>query len=255
MSSARPWSPVLKGRRSMLLLASLVTLTLAGCGEESLYARVDPKEATEIVATLQEIGISASRSFNKDGSVDLFVPREDLARSVAALKDAGFPRRTFSTIEDVFPASGMLTTPFEQRARLNYALNEEIANTLSRLAGVIDARVHVVPAEEDLRGIVRRKPSAAAMIRYMPATDPADLEVKARTVLSHAVAGLEFEAVSVVLEAENPPTRNAEPTSAERPAAALVRRDVDWAAIAAAVAFILVGAVALTLPRLKRGNP
>lgn len=237
-------------RRARRRFAVLVCVALSACNQEPLFSNVHPDEATEIVAHLQIIGIPASRTENKDGTIELTVPHDDLGRAVASLKEAGYPRQTFSSIEDLFPASGMLTTPFEQRARLTYAVNEEIANTVSRLSGVTDARVHVVPAEEDLRGIVRRKPTAAAMVRYRPETDVADLEVKVRTVLSRSVAGLDYDDVSVVMETDD--TRLGQPTVIGPAAAMASGESSDWGFVFLAIGMILGGAIALAAPHFRR---
>jgi type III secretion protein J len=244
----RPRPSIGPGRAGLLLIC----LVLAACSEESLFAGLDPTEATEIVALLQARGIEAARVTNKDGTVDLAVPSERLAESVAALKQAGYPRHQYKSIQDMFPADGMLTTPFEQRARMTFALNEEIANTLSRLNGVTEARVHVVPAEEDLRGIVRRKPVATAMIRYRSDVDPTNLEVNVRTVLSRAVAGLEYSDVSIVMERD--PLQPAEPVVDGRSLqldAADAPED-GWVRTATAIALLMAGLVALAFPHLRR---
>lgn len=128
-----------------LLLAAL--LALAGCKIE-LYAGVSQKEGNEMLALLRSEGISADKQPDKEGKIKLLVEESDIAQAVDALKRKGYPRESFSTLKDVFPKDGLISSPVEERARLNYAKAQEISRTLSEIDGVLVARVHVVLPEE-----------------------------------------------------------------------------------------------------------
>ena len=68
----------------------------------------------------------------------------DNSRAVELLKSQGYPRDKFAKIGEVFQKSGLVSSPTEERIRYMYALSQEIAETLTRIDGVMNARVHIV---------------------------------------------------------------------------------------------------------------
>lgn len=130
-----------KGLSRMALLA--LVLALGGCKVE-LYTGISQKEGNEMLALLRSEGVSADKQADKDGTVRLLVEESDIAEAVEVLKRKGYPRENFSTLKDVFPKDGLISSPIEERARLNYAKAQEISHTLSEIDGVLVARVHVV---------------------------------------------------------------------------------------------------------------
>ena len=180
-----------------LLLAAV--LALAGCKIE-LYAGVSQKEGNEMLALLRSEGISADKQPDKDGKIKLLVEESDIAEAVDALKRKGYPRESFSTLKDVFPKDGLISSPVEERARLNYAKAQEISRTLSEIDGVLVARVHVVlPEERDGLGKKSSPASASVFIKHA-----ADIQLDAyipqiKQLVNNGIEGLSYDRISVVL--------------------------------------------------------
>lgn len=182
--------------RALLLL---LAMTLAGCKVE-LYTGVSQKEGNEMLALLRTEGISATKQADKDGRIKLLVEESDIAQAVDTLKRKGYPRERFSTIKDVFPKDSLISSPLEERARLNYAKAQEIARTLSEIDGVLVARVHVVlPEEREGLGLKSSVASASVFIKHA-----ADIQLDAyvpqiKQLVNNGIEGLSYERISVVL--------------------------------------------------------
>ena len=189
--------PRVKYLHRTLLLAAL--LALAGCKIE-LYAGVSQKEGNEMLALLRSEGISAGKQPDKEGKIKLLVEESDIAQAVDALKRKGYPRESFSTLKDVFPKDGLISSPVEERARLNYAKAQEISRTLSEIDGVLVARVHVVlPEERDGLGKKSSPASASVFIKHA-----ADIQLDAyipqiKQLVNNGIEGLNYDRISVVL--------------------------------------------------------
>lgn len=102
-----------KGLSRMALLA--LVLALGGCKVE-LYTGISQKEGNEMLALLRSEGVSADKQADKDGTVRLLVEESDIAEAVEVLKRKGYPRENFSTLKDVFPKDGLISSPIEERA-------------------------------------------------------------------------------------------------------------------------------------------
>lgn len=181
-----------------LFAVAIIALGLAGC-EREVYRNLTQRDANEMVAVLSQQGISATRDGGEGGQYRLMVEDRDFSRAVELLSTAGYPRDTYRSIEDVFPGDKMIQSPFEQRARLSFALSQELARSVSLLDGVVFARVHVVVPETDLRGQPQGKPSAALVIRHRAGADTAALAAQAKAIVSAGLPSLDYKDVSVVM--------------------------------------------------------
>ncbi|MGG7518135.1 type III secretion system inner membrane ring lipoprotein SctJ [Allorhizobium undicola] len=193
---ANVFSPSRISFRHVLFLAS--ALLLAGCSEDALTG-LDQKDALDAQILLTRAGINAQMRPADGGNFTIAVEGADRARALQLMVEAGLPREKRSDIPKLFPGDGFLVTPYEQKARLGYATEQQLAETLSTLEGVASARVHVVLPEDNGRGLVKEKARAAALIQYRPGADIGDIDVKARAMLVNSVRGLAYEDVSVVV--------------------------------------------------------
>lgn len=179
------------------LLALVAVLFLAAC-QEDLHTGLDEGEANEIVAVLQDSGISASkRSAGKEGFA-VTVERAQFAQAVDLLRRNGLPRPRFDTIGAVFKKEGLISSPVEERARFIYALSQELAQTVQLIDGVLSARIHVVlPENEPLRKDL--KPSSASVfIRHRPEIGIDALVPQIKMLVANSIEGLSYDRVSVI---------------------------------------------------------
>lgn len=151
-----------------LLLVCL--LLVAGCRTE-LYRDLSAREANEMVAILLDHGITAERRVDKNGLASIIIDDSRFADAVHLLKEAGYPRTTFTNTGEMFSNSSMIASPREERARFVYALSQELAETISQIDGVVTARVHIVLPENSPLRQDRARSSASVFIRHADSAD------------------------------------------------------------------------------------
>ncbi len=171
------------------LILSL-TLMLTGCGESvELHRQLSEQDANEVIAELADKHIRAHKLPAKDGVV-VRVNVADISRAVRTLEAAGLPKVTRSTMGDTFRKEGVISTPLEERARYIYALSQELEATLSKIDGVIVARVHVVLPERVAPGEPVQPASASVFIKHDPRLEPDSIRGRVRRMVASSIPGM-----------------------------------------------------------------
>jgi type III secretion protein J len=184
-------------RRLAGALALVSTLVLAGC-EEDLYTNLAEREANSMVATLQRSGIPASRALQEDGKMKVVVDKDRFAEAVRVLEDAGLPKQSFASMGDVFQQEGLVASPTQERARMLFALSEELSRTVSEIDGVLSARIHIVLPDNDPLKRETSPSSASVFIRHEAGLKIDPLIPQIKTLVANGIAGLSYDKVSVV---------------------------------------------------------
>lgn len=179
------------------LVATLCLFLLVGC-KASLYSNLSEREANEIVALLQGVGIDASRSVT-DGVATVLVPKDLFAASMAVLQAEGLPRREHATINDIFSGDGFVITQMEERARYIYAMAEELSHTIMSIDGVIVARVHLVLPSTEISGKVMGPSSASVFVKHKSEMDLQPLVPDLKLLVGNSIEGLDYQNVTVLL--------------------------------------------------------
>jgi len=186
----------LSDRKPLLVLLPLVFLLVA-CGEETLYSKLSEREANEMVALLISSGLSASKAADKDEKYKVLVAKDSFAQAVTLLRLNGFPKQTYDTLGDVFAKEGFVSSPLEERARLNFALSQEIANTISNVDGVLLARVHLaVPPKDDLTDAALPA-SASVFIKHRADVDLSASTGMIKNLVVNGIENLAYDDVTV----------------------------------------------------------
>ena len=182
-------------RRCLLLVAT--ALLLAGCDMTELYSQLDEQEGNEMLALLLQHNIGSKKRPGKDNMVSLDVKSHKIPEAVELLRRNGYPKDKFSTFKELFSSDKLIATPYEDRTRYTYGLSQELADTLSRVDGVMTARVHLVlPAENDDEA---NAASAAVFIKHNPSYDMEEHIPKIKSVVASGIEGIDYEAVNVAL--------------------------------------------------------
>jgi type III secretion protein J len=230
------------------LAALALALLLAGC-KVDLYTRLGERDANEMVAILQEHGIAAERSVADDKTSSVAVDEASFADAVRLLKERGYPRQSYVSMGEVFSGDKLVSSPLEDRARLVYALGQELSRTIADVDGVLSARVHIVlPTDDPLRQSATPS-SASVFIRHDAAAPVGKLEPQIKTFVANSIEGLSYDKVSVVMVAVALPPRAAPQA---RAAEALTNVAGIWveresAARAAMLIYALLGLASLGL--------
>ena len=187
-------------RRIGLVAVFALSLLVAACGAKvDLMASIAEADANEVIAALAGVGITASKVAGKEGMVGIQVPQQDAARATDTLRQLGLPRENFTGMGQVFQKSGMISSPLEERARYLYALSQDLSATLTRIDGVVFARVHLVLPEKG-SALEKDSPSSAAVfIKHRADHDLEVLQPQVRRMVVNSIPGLSAERVSIVL--------------------------------------------------------
>ena len=99
----------------------------------------------------------------------------------------------------VFQKDGLISSPLEERARYVYAVSQDLSDTLSRVDGVIDAKVHVVLPETDVTGNIIKPPSASVFIKYRSEYNLQPFLHKMKLLVNKSIEGIDYNDISVAL--------------------------------------------------------
>ncbi|MBK4214324.1 type III secretion inner membrane ring lipoprotein SctJ [Paracoccus caeni] len=172
-------------------------LFLAGCKSE-LYTGLTEREANEMVAALIGAGIPASKSGSGD-NLKVMVDGGRFAEAMTVLETRGLPAQTYSNFGEVFRKEGLVSSPTEERARMVYALSEELSRTITLIDGVLSARIHVVLPETDMLGRNVKPSSASVFVRYSPAANVQDYSAQIKLLVANSIEGLLYDNITVVM--------------------------------------------------------
>ncbi|MEN2395535.1 type III secretion system inner membrane ring lipoprotein SctJ [Pseudomonas halotolerans] len=168
----------------------LLCLLLTGCDERAaLHSSLSEQDANEVIAELADKNIQASKQADKNGLAVLVEPA-DMNSAVHVLEAAGLPRRSRSSLGEIFRKEGIISTPMEERARYIYALSQELESTLSQIDGVVLARVHVVLPERVAPGEPVQPASASVFIKHTGGLDPDSITPRVRNLVASGLPGM-----------------------------------------------------------------
>ncbi|OZI37804.1 EscJ/YscJ/HrcJ family type III secretion inner membrane ring protein [Bordetella genomosp. 10] len=186
-------------RARWLPLLFVCLASLAACGSDvNILTLTSEGDANEVMSALLNKRIVPSRTPTKAGIV-IAVPSAFVGSALEVLRQAGLPRERFEGLGQTFQKEGMISSPVEERALYIHALSQELANTLSRIDGVVVARVHVVLPEPPGVDRVATPAKAGVFIKYH-ADQPLDAVLpQLRSLVTHAIPGLSAENVSIAL--------------------------------------------------------
>lgn len=184
-------------RRLLCVFCLLAVLVLTGCKAE-IYQGLSENQANSMLAVLLRHGISAEKVAAKN-DFSIAVEEKQIVQALEILRENSLPREDFQNLGQVFAAQGMISSTTEEQARLAYALSQELADTFSRIDGVLTARVHVVLGQTDLGTGNVTPPSAAVFLRHTPESQATRLIPHIRELAANAVPGLMQDRVSVML--------------------------------------------------------
>ena len=196
-----------------LLPAGLAVLLCACTPQVELLSQTSEPQANEVLGALLQRGIAAEKVAGKEGKVSVRVPQDRVAQSMSILQAEGLPREAHASMGDVFKKEGLISSPLEERARMVFALSQELSATISKIDGVIDAEVHVVLPERGGFGETGNPSSAAVFIKYQDTASIESVVPQIRRLVANSISGLSYDNVSVVLVPSAAPVQTAPPAA------------------------------------------
>lgn len=178
-----------------------------GCGCDKhcvLFSELEERQANSVMATLAVEGIKTRKASASEGMWQVQIAEEQFAEATMLLEQKGLPERRYQGVGEVFRKTGMVSSPSEERIRFMDALSQDLAQTLSAIDGVVDARVHIVLPENDPFAKETLPSSAAVAIRHQWDADVTGLIPLVKGLVAHAIEGLDARNVSVTLFRDAP---------------------------------------------------
>ncbi len=204
----------------LAVLAVIVAISQLGGTSgawEYAFTNLTAEDSAEAAAQLK----AAKIPFKLDaGGTALSVPASQVYDARLMLAAAGLPRGGGVGFE-IFDRGDLGVSEFTQRVNLQRAIEGELSRTISRLAPVRSARVHITLPEKGLYRDEDRKASAGVALTLQPGRVMSDREIAGvRHLVAASVTGLSPEGVTIVdgrgtvLAGDNSPGAKAQ--SAER---------------------------------------
>ncbi len=174
------------------------SLLLTGC-QETLFGRLSEREANEVVASLGEVKINASKKNVKDDTWAVLVERSDFDTSVRVLSAAGIPNSSFAGLQETFKRQGLASSPTEERARLMFAQSQELEKSIRVIDCVVTARVHVNIPTPDRFATAGQESTVSILVKHRPNCALESIPNQLKSLAVNAVENTRAELVSVML--------------------------------------------------------
>jgi type III secretion protein J len=197
-TAARDRAAFIRSIAKRILLVVLAA-ALAGCGREDLYTNVSESDANTMLGLLIARGISATKRPVKENLFAVAVPRNQFASAVDILMWYGIPKEKFPGIGEMFPKTGLVSSPSEERIRFMHALAGNISEMLSNIDGVITARVILVLPSNDPYTNNNYPASASVFLKIRPGFDTTTQIPQIKQLVMNSVEGLDYDKVAVTL--------------------------------------------------------
>jgi type III secretion protein J len=207
---------------------------LGGCTQQ-LYGGLDESSANQVVGALRSEGIAAEKSRGGEDLWKVSVADDEFARSVQILKRRNLPPQRFDGLGRTFKKDSLVSTPTEERARLIYAMSQELERSLMEMDGVLVARVHPVIPPHDPLNPKKVPTSASVLVKYRMGSDIASREGMIRSLVASGVEGLAYDDVRVLLVSAEPPTQ-----LPEKPTLSRAVPPVFWGILGILISVLLV---------------
>jgi type III secretion protein J len=206
-------APCLVKASRVLLCVALVALS--ACSQQ-LFGGLDESAANQVVGALRNEGIAADKSRAGEDLWKVSVADDEFARSVQILKRRNLPPQRFDGLGRTFKKDSLVSTPTEERARLIYAMSQELERSLMEMDGVLVARVHPVIPPHDPLNPKKVPTSASVLVKYRQGSDIASREGMIRSLVASGVEGLAYDDVRVLLVSAEPPSQQPEKPTLSR---------------------------------------
>lgn len=200
-----------------LLMVAICLPLLTGCESRKIIVNaLDERDANEILVFLSTKGVDAVKVQNVAAAGgggggakivlwDISVKNDQALEAMSMLNQAGLPRRRSQNLLNIFTGAGLVPSEMEQKIRYQAGLAEQIASTIRKIDGILDAEVQIsFPEEEPLNPNAEKKQkiTASVYVKHNGVLDDPNshLVTKIKRLVAASVPGLDYDNVTVIGE-------------------------------------------------------
>lgn len=194
--------PLLRQLGLMVGLAASVALGVAIVlwsqtpNYKMLYSNLSSQDASLVMDALQKAKIDFKLD---ETSGSLMVSSSKVHEARLTLASQGLPKGTGKGFESLQENQSFGISQFQERAMYNRALEGELARTISSLANVQSARIHIAIPKQTAFVRNRRKPTASVVVNLYPGRNLEKGQVESIVhLVSSSVPEMESSQVSVI---------------------------------------------------------
>jgi type III secretion protein J len=201
-----------------IAILGIFLLLLTGCESNRVIVNdVEEREANEIIVFLASRGIKADKVPTKTGASvgpdtgptmwSIAVEEGSITEAMAILNQSGLPRKRGPDLLELFAKQGLMSTEREEAIRYQAGLEQQIANTIRKIDGVIDADVQLsIPSTTSNTGggLAAQGPpqrvTASVYVKHQGIIDDPNshLVAKIKRLVAGSVNGLDINDVTVI---------------------------------------------------------
>lgn len=203
---------ILKRGIHFTLLFALLFLFSSCESRRTIVNGLDEKEANEITVFLSTRGIAATKvriaetgggGGAKIAMFDISVREDQATEAMSLLNQAGLPRRRGQNLLGLFANVGLVPSEMQEKIRYQAGLAEQIASTIRKIDGVLDAEVQISFPEEDPlnpKAEKKQKITASVYVKHSGVLDDPNshLITKIKRLVAASITGLDFDNVTVI---------------------------------------------------------
>ncbi len=194
----------------------LVLFLVTGCETQTeIVSNLEEREANEIIVFLASKGIGAIKTPSSSSAPgagqgtpkwSIAVDSQMSTDAMAILNQNGLPRIRGVSLLDLFAKQGLMSSEKEETIRYQAGLAEQIASTIRKIDGVIDADVQISFPVTEAAGLgaatelAPSKITAAVYVKHQGILDDPNshLVLKIKRLLAGSVNGLDLNDVTVI---------------------------------------------------------
>ncbi len=205
-------NPWMRFARHLLLLCLFIPLFTSCSSTKTIVNGLDEKDANEMIVFLASKGIEAAKVVSTEGTGggggsktslwDINVNTEQATEAMALLNQAGLPRRRGQNLLGIFTGGGLVPSELQEKIRYQAGLAEQIASTIRKIDGVLDAEVQITfPEENPLNpNAPKKKSTTSVYVKHNGVLDDPNrhLITKIKRLVAASVPNLDPDNVTVI---------------------------------------------------------
>lgn len=188
---------------------------LASCETNMVIVNdVEEREANEIIVLLASKSIAADKVASTAAGPgaataaalwSIAVPPSQKTEAMAILNNNGLPRKRGPNLLDLFAKAGLMSSEKEETIRYQAGLAQQIANTIRKIDGVIDADIELSfpPPETGIPGAgPPPRVTASVYVKHQGVLDDPNshLVTKIKRLVAGSVTGLDVNDVTLIAD-------------------------------------------------------